>query len=104
MSSATVLGGVVGEAAAGAAELVVESDGCGECGEAGAEARAEIAQCAGAVTLKRQDVLAGREDRLDPLTDWLEVRSVAGLVLASWPHDHGVERGQLSLEVFAAEV
>jgi len=46
MSSATVSGCVVGEAAGGAAELVVEGDSCGERGEAGAQARAEIAQCA----------------------------------------------------------
>jgi hypothetical protein len=104
MSSATRLRGVAGKAAAGAAELVVERDCGGECGESGAEAHAEIGEGPGAVAFEGEDVFAGLEDRLDPLADWREVRTLADLVFASRAHDRRVERGQLGLEFLTAEV
>src|SRR6266545_3151154 len=80
MSSAMRSGGVSDEAAAGAAELVVEHDGGGECGEASAEADAEVSQGARAVAFQGEDVLEGPEDRLDPLADRREMRLVCVVV------------------------
>src|ERR1039458_5060456 len=76
MSSATGLCGVVDEGAGGAAELVVEHHGGSEGGESGAEACAEVREGSGAVSLECEDVLAGPEDRFDPLADRREVRVV----------------------------
>src|ERR1700677_197474 len=104
MSCATVLGGVGGEGSAGAAEAVVECDGGGECGEAGEQPHAEVSEGAGAVTLEREEVLAGLKDRLDPLADRREVWAAATLVFAPGAHDLGVEFGEFGLEVLAAEV
>src|SRR4029077_15505600 len=104
MSSATVSGDVVGEAAGWAAEAVIECDGGGECGEAGEQAHAEVLQGARAVTLEGKDVLAGLEDRLDPLADVREVGAAAALVFAARTHDLGVEVREFGLEVLAAEV
>ena len=83
MTSAAWLCGVGDEAAAGAAEFVVEHDRGGEGGEAGAQADAEVSVCAGAVALEREDVLEGPEDRLDPLADRRQMRPAARLVFAS---------------------
>src|SRR5512143_667965 len=83
MSSAAGLGGVAGEAAAGAAEVVVEHDGCGERGESCAEAHAEVGEGAGAVAFEGEDVFAGVEDRFDSLADRRQVRRAAFLVFAS---------------------
>ena len=74
MTSATRLCDVAGEATAGAAELVVERHGGSERGEAGTQADAEVVEGAGAVAFEREDVLAGSEDRFDPLADRREVR------------------------------
>src|SRR5450759_1064103 len=104
MSSATALRGVAGEGSAGAAEVVVECYAGGECCEAAGEADAEVIQGAGAVTLEREDVLAGPEDRLDALADRREVRATAGLVLAPGTHDPRVEVGEFGFEVLATEV
>src|SRR5215210_9178104 len=104
MSSATGLRGVAGERAAGAAELVVERDGGGERGEAAGQPDAQVFKRAGAVALEREDVLAGLKDRLDALAQRREVRAAAGLVLAAGALDGRVQRGQLGLEVLAAEV
>lgn len=79
MSSATGSGCVAGEAAGGAAELVVERDcGC-EGREAGGQAHAEVSQGACSVALESKNVLAGPEDRLDPLADRREVWPATGL-------------------------
>src|ERR1035441_156761 len=104
MSSAMVSGGVGGEGSAGAVEAVVERDGGGECGEAREQAHAEGLEGACAVTLEGEDVLAGPEDRLDPLTDRREVRAAAALVFAPRTHDLSVEAGELCLEGLASEV
>src|SRR5438445_805412 len=104
MSSATVLGGVAGEAAGWASEAVVECDSGSECGEACEQSYAEVGEGAGAVALEGEDVLAGLEDRLDPLADRREVRAAAALVLAPGADDARVEARELRFEVFAAEV
>src|SRR5207302_7366759 len=104
MSSATVLGGVAGEAAGWASEAVVECDSGSECGEACEQSYAQVGEGAGAVALEREQVLAGLEDRLDPLADRREVRAAPALVFAPRAHDLSVEAGELCLEVFAAEV
>src|SRR5438132_607976 len=100
MSSATVLGGVAGEGSAGAAETVIECDRRGKCCEAGEQAHAEVLQGARAMALEREHVLAGLEDRLDPLADGRKARAVAGLILAPGTHDLSVEAGELCFEVF----
>src|SRR5919106_5072940 len=104
MSCATGSGRVAGQPAAGAAEAVVECDGGGERGEARGEADAEVVQGAGAVTFEGEDVLGGPEDRFDSLADRRQVRTAAGLVLAPRSQDLGVERGEVGLELCAAEV
>src|SRR6185437_1428058 len=104
MSSATVSGGVAGEGAGGAAEVVVECDCGGERCEACGEADAEVLKGAGAVSLEREDVLAGPEDTLDALTYWREVRLAPRLVFAARTHDPRVEVGEFGLEVLATEV
>src|ERR1700694_922485 len=104
MGSATGLCGVAGERAAGAAEAVVECDCCGEGGEACDESDAEVLEGAGAVAFEGEDVFAGLEDRLDALADRGEVGAAAAFVFASWAVDGGVKRGQLALELCAAEV
>jgi len=63
MSDSTRLGDVVDEGTAGASELVVEGDGCGEAAEAGEDAFSETGECAGAVAFEREQVFAGPEDR-----------------------------------------
>src|SRR5271156_4078061 len=102
MSSATVLCGVGGEGSAGAAEAVVECDGGGERGEAGEQPHAKVLQGAGAVTLQGEDVLAGLEDRLDPLADWREMGAAPWLVFSPRAHDLGVEAREVGFEVLAA--
>src|SRR5215212_1840736 len=92
MSDSAGLGGVGRERAAGAAESVVERDGGGEREEALTEADSEAVEGAGAVAFEAEQVLAGPEDALDALADRGQVRSVAGLVLAGWADDVGVER------------
>src|SRR5664279_6622907 len=98
MTCATGLRGVVDQGAAGAAELVVEHDGGGERREPGAQADAEVVQGSSAVSFEGEDVLAGLEDRLDPLADRCEMRALAGLVFASGAQDRRVELGELGLE------
>ena len=50
-----------------------------------------LCQGASAVALQGEDVLAGPEDRLDPLADRGEVKAVVGLVLSGRPDDRGLE-------------
>src|SRR5271166_4122621 len=87
MIDSTGLGAVVGECAAGAAELVVEGDGCGECEEALQDALSQAGEGSGAVTLEGEGALAAPEDALDALTDGREVWAFAGLVLAAGSED-----------------
>ena len=74
------LGGVVGECAAGAAELVVEGDAGGEREQPQRDAGEQVAGCSGAVSFEGEQVFAGREDRLDPLPDR---RAGAGLFVGA---------------------
>src|SRR5579872_2833632 len=99
MSSSTGSGGVVGECAWWSAEAVVEGDRGDECEEACLDAGAEAVQGAGAVAFEGEEVFAGVEDRLDPLSDRREVRPSAGLVFAAGPDDGGVEFGGGVFEV-----
>src|SRR5437588_2790605 len=85
------LGAVVDECSAGAAELVVEGDGCGEAEEALEDAFSEASQRSCAVAFEGEQVFAGPEDRFDALADWGEVGAVAGLVFAVRSDDRGVE-------------
>src|ERR1700679_2245828 len=101
MIDSTVLGAVVDECAAGSAELVVEGDRGGEAEEALKDALSEAGEGSGSVALEREDVLAGPEDRLDPLADRGEVWSSPGLVFAARPDDRGVEFAGLGGELFA---
>src|SRR5574339_317842 len=91
MIEATGLGGVVGDCAAWESELVVESDAGGEGEQACGDAGAEVAGCAGAVSLEVEQVFAGQEDGLDSLADRGEVDAGGGLVLAGRSGDGGAE-------------
>lgn len=51
-----------------------------------------------------RDAGAGLEDRLDPLADRGEVRTVAELILALGAHDRGIQGGKVFFELSAAEV
>src|SRR5262249_22827597 len=99
MVDSTPSGDVVDQGAARTPEPVVERDACGQRQEARSDANAQVVQGAGAVALEGEDVLAGPEDRLDPLADRSEVNSVVGLISASRPHDRGVEVGECLGEV-----
>src|ERR1700688_4064130 len=91
MIDSTESGAVVDECAAGASELVVQSDGCGEGEQALKDALSEAGKRPRAVALARERSLAAPEDRLDALGDRRELRPAPGLVLAPGPDDRGVE-------------
>src|SRR5215471_6615478 len=99
MSSSTGLGRVVGQCAWGAAEAVVEGDRGGEREEACSDSGAEAVQGAGAVAFEGEQVFAGLEDRLDPLSDRCEVEALAWLVLAPGADNRRVEVGGCGFEV-----
>src|ERR1035441_4263826 len=103
MSCATGLGGVAGERAGGAAELVVERDSRGERGEAHRHAYEQVVQGAGAVAFETEDVFGGPEDRFDSLADRREVRAAALLVFAAGAPDLGVKRGEGGFALDAAD-
>ena len=101
----TDLGDVAGEGSAGGRpRRWLSAIARRECGEAGEQAHAEVFQGASAVTLKGEDVLAGLEDRLDPLTGRREVGAAAALVFALRAHDARVEPREFGLDVLASEV
>src|SRR3989442_11450231 len=104
MVSATELGGVAGEAAGWAAEAMVERDRGGERCESGGEADAKVLECAGAVTFEGEDVLAGLEDRLDPLADRREVWAAARFVSAAGGGGFGARWGPVGPRVLSSEV
>ena len=101
MVDSTVLGDVVDECAAWAAELVVEGDGGGEGEEALEDACSQAGEGAGAVAFEGEDVFGGPEDAFDPLADRRDVRATAGFVLAEGPDDRGAEFQGVCLEVAA---
>src|SRR5436309_4598228 len=93
MIDSTRSGAVVDECAAGAAELMVESDCGGQAEKPLQDALAQASECAGAVALEGENVLADPEDRLDPLADRRQVWPSAGLVLAARAHDGRLQLG-----------
>src|SRR3954453_13423816 len=99
MIDATRLGGVVGDGAAGSAELVVEADAGCEGEEAEGYADGEVVQGAGSVAFEVEQVFAAEEDGLDPLPDWCEVGSGGRLVFAGWTDDGGAELGDRGREL-----
>jgi hypothetical protein len=92
---------VVGVRAWWSAEAVVEGDCGGEREEACADAGGEAVQGWGAVAFEGEQVVAGLEDRLDPLSDRREVQPFSGLAFAARPHDRCVELGGGAFEVAA---
>src|SRR5918998_3979380 len=80
---------VVDECTAGASELVVKGDRGGQAAEAREDAFAQSRERAGAVAFEREQVLAGPEDRFDPLADRRQMRAAAGLVGAARSDDRG---------------
>jgi len=101
MVDATVLGGVVGDRAAGVSELVVEVDAGCECEEPGGDAGAEVWGGAGAVAFESEQVFAGEEDRLDALPDGREPDGAVAFVFAGGPDDHAAELADGLLELAA---
>jgi len=99
MIDSTLAGDKVDEGATRTTEPVVDRDACGERQEALSDAGAQVGQCAGAVALEGEDVLAGPKDRLDPLTDLREPRAGLRLVAARWPQDRRPELGRLKREL-----
>src|SRR5882672_8946034 len=93
MSSSTRSGGVVGEGSWWSSELVVETDGGGECEEACADAGSEAVEAAGAVAFEGEQVFACPEDRFDPLPDRGEAQPGLGFVSSGRPSDQRVELG-----------
>jgi hypothetical protein len=91
MIDATVLGGVVGEGAAGSAELVVEADAGCEGEEPGRDSGSQVSRGAGAVVFEAQEVFEGEEDGFDPLSDRREMDAFFGFVFAGRPHDQAAE-------------
>src|SRR5215217_7829653 len=73
--SALGLGGEVGDGAWWASEPVVEVDAGGEGEQALGDAGAEVSQGAGAVSFEAEEVFAGPEDRLDPLSQRRQMRA-----------------------------
>jgi hypothetical protein len=98
------LGAVVDEGTAVASELVVEGDRGGEAAEAGEDAFSEPGEGAGAVAFEGEEVFAGPEDRLDPLSDRREVRPLTGLVFAARPDDRGAQLVDFGGELAAGVV
>src|SRR5260370_16806118 len=93
------LGAVVDEGTAWASELVVEGDRGGEAAEAGEHAFSESGEGAGAVAFEGEEVFAGPEDRLDPLADRREVKTVGGFVFAGGSDDRGPAPRDLAREL-----
>ena len=90
---------VIDEGPAGTTQLVVEADVCSQAEKALQYAFFKASNGAGAVALQSEDVLAGREDGLDPLPTWGQVRPFPGLVFALGPDVSGLKtrdrRGEL---------
>jgi hypothetical protein len=77
---------VINERPAGTAQLVVEADAGRQTQEALQYALPKASQRAGSVTLESKDILAGPEDRFDPLADGCQVRTLPGFIRALGPH------------------
>src|SRR5271170_3999625 len=99
VDSAGGLGAVVDECAAGASELVVESDGGGQAAEAREDSFAQAGQGAGAVAFEREQVFAGPEDALDAFADRREVGSFAGFVFAARSDERDAALGDFGGEL-----
>ena len=72
---------------------MVEADAGGECEQSGRDAGGEVAWGAGAVSFEGEQVFAGPEDRLDPLSNRREVWPGLWLGLSGRPQDGGAEFG-----------
>jgi len=101
MIDATVLGGVVGEGAAGSSELVVESDAGGEREEPCCDPGSQVSWDSGAVVFETQEVFEGQEDGFDSLSDRSEVDACVGFVFAGGPDDQAAELADCVFELAA---
>lgn len=72
---------------------MVEADAGSERERAHGDAGGEVAGCAGAVALEAEEVLAGEEDRLDPLPDGRQVWPPLGLEAPGRAQDSRAGRG-----------
>src|ERR1700682_828224 len=91
MIDSTGSGAVVDQRAAWPAKLMVQSDGGSETEQSLQDALAGPRRGPCDVAFEGEDVLAGPEDRLDPLADRREVWTAPGLVLAAGSDDRGVQ-------------
>src|SRR5436190_18470745 len=82
-------------------EPPVDVDPCGERQHPGGDSGPQAVDRARPVAIEGEQVLAGLEDRLDPLSDRGEVGTAAGLVTAPGPKQRSADPGDLGLEVVA---
>src|SRR5664280_197479 len=90
-STPAASGAVVDQRAAGTPQPVVEADAGGEAEEPREDALTQPSQGTRPMTLEREQVLAGPEDRFDALTNRRQVRTAAGFVGASGAHHRGAQ-------------
>src|SRR5215210_8441098 len=99
--SALGLGGEVGDGAWCASEPVVEVDAGGQRKQALRDAGAEVSERAGAVAFEAEEVFAGPEDRLDPLSDRRQMQLGVGFVGAGGAQQGAAELGDCVGELAA---
>jgi hypothetical protein len=92
-------GSVVNDRPAGTTELMIKEDAGREREQAQKDTHRQVMGCPGSMTLEVEQILAGPEDRLDPLTDGGEMRAFLFFVGPSRPSD-----GPTELLDFAGEV
>src|SRR3954447_1227133 len=94
---------VSGEVAAWVTDVVVVDESGGEGEQPQCDADADAGHGAAAVVFERELVLAGPDDRFDPLADGTERAVATRLVVAVGPQEAGAEAGHVRLERFACE-
>ena len=92
---------VIDEGPAGTTQLVVEADARRQAQKALQNAFVKTGNRAGPMAFQGEDVLAGREDGLDPLAKGSHVRPLSALVLALGPDVSDPQSADRRGELFA---